>query len=729
MSGKRMMRVAFVIVLVGVGVSWAQEAPPEGGPPEAAAAVAPATAGQLVSLSVSEARIQDVLRSLASMRQGVNIIIDPDVTGMVSFKLEDVPWEMALQLITDAHGLAVTKKGDNIYRVHRPEVVEEQDILIELYTRDDIEAMDDVQVAALVTDIDVEVEDARQTVLATPGMYIKQLAVKNKPAIDVVNALAREAGLNFAFAAETPNLQAQQAPDKNDKAKGKGAPAPAGRSEAIPISVHLRHISVENALKLISEQGGLLSVKQNGVWVVSRMTPQQRQLEPLKMETFQVNFIPVDAELIKICQTIISERGKVTAGKNKILIVKDVTEGIESVRQALRVMDRPTPQVLIEARFFRITDGSSEDLGIDWSDPLKDGAEFTVTPNPLQFDYGDQNKALDAGAVLTGFDLIKARTATLTLPEFSAVLSALHSDTRAKQISNPKLVISSDEQATIHIGLQKPIIKSSIDNSGDVPIQTFELDDNFGGETIQEVVLLPGTNKAKTSTYRTPKGYLDLGTKLTVAPSVKTEDEVYVKVVPELVSLDGIERAGGLEFPRLFVTRVATQFTVKSGQTIAIGGLVDESTDVTETKVPFFGDLPLIGRAFRDKSEVTSQSETVIFLTVKVMAGKELVAEHGVPIRSMLVADELDRINDEDAEGATYSQDRARKLLNMLKQEEENPAIARLKQALRDALDCRPDEPAAAPVAEPSEIQEYLEAVPDMGEAIPATEEATEPDA
>ena len=694
--------------------------------------------GKLVNLSVSEVSVQDVLRSLASLREGVNLIIDPGVSGTVSLQLDNVPWETALDVITESQGLAYRKEESNLYRIYKPREKVEEDIVIDLYTAGEVKELSDQQVMKLVTEEGLTVEEARGRIESMPGLYVKRVSVDERSALDVVRELAKAAGLNYTFSPRAGRPEPQKEEDE--------APP---KLEAPRVSLNLRNLSVERALALVAEQGGLEANKEQGVWVISQLTPKQREIEPLKLETFQVEFIPLDNELVAIMKTLLSERGKVSRGKNKILIVKDTKEGIDAVRQTLEVMDTPTPQVLIEARFFQISNSDSLKLGIDWQDLGSDGgAAFGANTKDLIFDYWDSQKAFDDAAdepvindkdgnsIAQMFDPENAKTAILNLPDFSVVLHALKDSNEAEELANPKIVVSSDEQATIHIGEQRPIIQTDIESteSGGA-IVSYELDEDYGGEVVEELMLGPEAEGARQArSYKTNKGYLDLGTKLTVLPSVKTEEEVYIRVVPELMSVIGeaefpLQGGGGevintISFPQLFRTYVRTQFTVKTGQTIAIGGLVSKQKTTNENKVPLLGSIPYLGRAFRYNTDNVTQSETIIFLTVKVLAGKELNVTSAVPIRSRGVQDEVERIEEEDARGAVYDPEYVKQLIKDLEEAEKDTAVQRLKRKL---LGTDKDEEAektleAASEIDASETSEEMRGFDDASPEEPAAE-------
>jgi type II secretory pathway component GspD/PulD (secretin) len=700
----------------------------------AAAGVPELVKEEPITMTVSDAKIQDVLRTLASMRPGVNIIMGPEVQGLVSFALKDVTWDYALQLVSESNGFHVQRDGENVYRITKPEAASKNNITIDLMTRSELAGTPPEELIKMVSvgrnGAEVKLDEARAEVLKAPSRFIRVLQVENRPAIEVVNALARKANLNFAFSADLNPAAAAGEPPSGAVALPIVLP---------PISVNLKYVSVVDALNLVAAQGGLSCVLQNGVWVVKPLPSQQLQEEPLKLETFEVKFLPLDDELVRIFQGVLSKRGKASRGKNKVLVVQDTSQGLEAVRRTLEAMDRATPQVLIEARFFELQKDSSKRLGIDWAVLGKEGISVNAR-NLVPFDYtntinNDNKKVSTAGtnnsstrttttqnggttrtvttngvttttadpgifpgvtettqtvttlpgtisdtlanvvgstgssvATHTRDELSQTvRSAILDVSDFSVVLHALYEDTGAKQLSNPKIMVSSDQQATIHIGNQQPIVKSTTSSSNGSNTTTFELDPDYGGETTQEEQLTAGgeTQTKTARVYTNRKGYLDLGTRLTVAPSVKTQDQVYIKVVPELTTLLRFEQYGlgatAVSYPVLYSTQVRTEFTIRSGQTIAIGGLVNDNEANSLSKIPLLGDIPYLGKwLFSYETKSKSQAETIIFLTVRVVDTKDMTASTGIPIRSYLVQGELERVQAEDASGGVYSLERAK---------------------------------------------------------------------
>lgn len=726
----------------------------------------------LISLTVNDAKLQDVLQLLGAMRPGVNIIMGSGIEGTVPLlTIQDSEFEDALNMVAEASDLTVRKEGEKTYRVEKTVELAPGALHIELLTPAMARELPVEQVQRLLGQRRV-VEDKteaelRQILAENASDYIMRLSVTEASAVEVVNEIAREGELNFSFS-----------PGRGRA--GNGEDETEASAYRFPnLTLNLRLMSVVDALKMVSAQGGLSCTEKNGVWVVAPLPPEKMQQEPVEMTTFTLQFISIDADFLEMCRALISDRGSVSRGKNRVLVVQDVAEGIDAVRTALEVMDQPTPQVLIEARFFELSDSFSEYLGVEWNTLGEEGLRISTGPyseseekerveqeawnNPTSSSSTSTTDTVStdvATGAITGStttsteetstegskitDTVEktathsAKSAILDIGELSAVLHALRSSEGATQLSNPKVIVASDEQATIHIGDQTPILKSSTE--GDSGVKSYELDGDFGGQVVEEVALADGGGEqGQMRRYTTPKGYLDLGTKLTVAPSVKTKDKVYIKVMPELITLTGYETtATGDRYPQLFSTRVNTEFTIKSGQTIAIGGLVNERERDSESKVPVLGNIPLVGRAFRYESTNKTKTETIIFLTVKIIPSEQMLTTSGIPVRAHMVQPEIDRIRREDAQGAEYDEQRARQRMQKTIQEAEdrNWTPQKLRKKLNELISSEDieedaDEPAAPTEAEtPNESAEQPgdsgETPGDLADDKPDTETDTD---
>ena len=155
---------------------------------------------------------------------------------------------------------------------------------------------------------------------------------------------------------------------------------------------------------------------------------------------------------------------------------------------------------------------------------------------------------------------------TLDFTSLSAMLQMLQSSSNAKVVSNPRIVVLNNQTASIQVGDQ-------------VPLPTYERNETTGS------MLVSGFS------------YRDTGVVLKVTPHINSEQEILVDLSPEVSSKTGDQAFGGDVVAPIFnVTQAQTQVLIQSGQTIAIGGLMTDNMTSSENKVPYLGDIPLVGK-------------------------------------------------------------------------------------------------------------------------------------
>jgi type II secretory pathway component GspD/PulD (secretin) len=220
--------------------------------------------------------------------------------------------------------------------------------------------------------------------------------------------------------------------------------------------------------------------------------------------------------------------------------------------------------------------------------------------------------------------IAESQTAILDVGTFNMVISALKKTAGVSVISNPKMIVTSGStDAYFTVGDREPIIKTEVqrgtqESPGDVI--TAELDTTINTEYITS-------------------GYLETGIHLQVVPVVKTEDLIEAKIQPKLIRRILPDKVvGNNSWPRISVKEILTTFTLRSGQTVAIGGLTDTSDDKQVSKVPLLGDIPLIGKyLFSHEKVVKRQTETIIFVTLSLAAAEGLFREAGIPEDAKIV--------------------------------------------------------------------------------------------
>ena len=117
--------------------------------------------------------------------------------------------------------------------------------------------------------------------------------------------------------------------------------------------------------------------------------------------------------------------------------------------------------------------------------------------------------------------------------------------------------------------------------------------------------------------------YEDVGTTLTIVPTINEDGYVSVEILQEVNTLTNQVIAAALDAPVIATREASTRAVIRDGQTVVIGGLIGESHDFIETGIPFLKDIPLLGYLFKRQSQVTNRNELAIFVTPYIVRSDE----------------------------------------------------------------------------------------------------------
>jgi len=337
------------------------------------------------------------------------------------------------------------------------------------------------------------------------------------------------------------------------------------------------------------------------------------ELEPLTSELIQINYAkaadiagllksikaistsanahPVLGQAVSITKestesnTLLSPRGQVTVdSRTNSLLIQDTPGKIREVRKLIAKLDQPVRQVMIESRLVEAVSNFSKSLG------SKLGVTNNFTGSSVQIDQG-ANLGLDNALVnadglnvnlpSAGIGNQGAGSLALTIAKLGTgallglELTALEQEGKGKIISSPRIVTANGQKAKIEQG-QERVFTTSVLGVG---------------------------------TVVTKKAVL----KLEVTPRITPDDRVIMDVI---VSKDNF--ADALE-GILNIKEITTQVLLDNGETVVIGGIYELDRNDTDTKVPFFGDLPLLGWLFKSQEITDNKTELLIFLTPRIL--------------------------------------------------------------------------------------------------------------
>lgn len=282
---------------------------------------------------------------------------------------------------------------------------------------------------------------------------------------------------------------------------------------------------------------------------------------------------------------VLTKRGRATFDlKTNTLILTDTARKIQEIRELLARLDVPAKQVMIEARVV-IADSS-------WSRDLGARLTFNSTgtaANTIGGLFGDKQQLGGSGSGQSA----PAVTPNLTLSLLNLAngnllgleLRALEAENRGKVLSNPRVMTTNQKPAVILNGSQLPYIT-------------------------------PGTaNSPPTVTFK------DVFLCLLVDPQILNNDSLILTVE---VQKDGVDSGttvvlDGFQYPAVATKRIKTQVRVNNGETLVLGGVFDQNESKNVSKVPLFGDLPVLGNLFKTTTNLDSKTELLIFLTPRII--------------------------------------------------------------------------------------------------------------
>lgn len=303
---------------------------------------------------------------------------------------------------------------------------------------------------------------------------------------------------------------------------------------------------------------------------------------PTETRSFVLQYANIDDIEKQVASLVSKEAGSVRSDRRtKTLIVADLPHTMEKVERLIETFDRQPKQVFIEAKIVEVALSDSFNLGINWKhlfngiDPrfsLKSAVAAPGTATPVG--------TLTYNTIVAGGDL-------------SAVLDALGSIGETKLLSNPQIAVMDGEEAMIKVIEDQPY---------------------------KEVSLESGTTNVTGVTYH----FKEVGVLLAVAPKINDDGFITVGIKPEISSIsqwyDGPPQEGTPVVKRAYAE---TTVMVQNGVTIIIGGMIKTRKDETTIRVPFLGDIPMLGRLFRNENVVEQNSETVVFMTPRIVSGEE----------------------------------------------------------------------------------------------------------
>ena len=391
------------------------------------------------------------------------------------------------------------------------------------------------------------------------------------------------------------------------------------------LTLRLKDVPWDQALQIILDTRGL-DMRKNGnvVWIAPRdelatkeklaLESQQQigELEAVRTESFALNYQKardVQALLTSKDQKVLSKRGSaVVDERTNTVFVQDVPTRLEEVRKLIAQIDVSVRQVMIEARIVEANDSFSKNLGAKLGyNTTKQGGHRLIGPS-ARYNIGGQLNSTgqltvsEAGQQLvTGVPDFNAGMQNVNLPAtglggfnpgtistilfnknftqfITMELTALEADGKGKIISSPRVLTGDKVEALIEQGTELPY-------------------------------------QSATSSGATSVSFRKANLSLKVKPQITPDGNIIMTLDINKDSVGQVTAAGFA----IDTKHVKTEVLVENGGTVVIGGIFSQDERNTTTKVPLFGDIPVLGHLFRNNSKTDNKTELLVFITPRIV--------------------------------------------------------------------------------------------------------------
>lgn len=362
------------------------------------------------------------------------------------------------------------------------------------------------------------------------------------------------------------------------------------------LTLRLKNVPWDQALDIIMKTKGLAKRRQGNVLYIApakeiaereqqelMASKQVAELAPLRTEIIPLNYADAK-EMVKLLKSsgasgsgtsnnILSDRGSVTLDRRtNSLLIQDTADKLDEIRNLIKTLDVPVRQVMIESRIVTASDNFTRELGVTFD---VSNTDFTDRGQELTSGFAFNTPKPNPGGLL-GIKLAKipgSASAALNLE-----ISAAVAERRAEVVATPRIITSNKTKARIEQGVEIPY---------------------------QEA----------TSSGATNTSFKKAVLSMEVTPHITLDDRINLELVVNRDSVGDVFN----NVPSIDTREVQTQVLVENGQTIVLGGIFEENTNSGVTKVPFLGDLPVVGRLFRQDKKVHDKKELLIFVTPKII--------------------------------------------------------------------------------------------------------------
>ena len=396
------------------------------------------------------------------------------------------------------------------------------------------------------------------------------LKFQNARTKEVFEVLARSGGINFLF-------------DKDLKDD--------------PITIFIKDAPFEEALNIILSTQNLFMrrLAADTILIIPKSKQKLDQYQDLLIRTFYLSTAKAK-DMVNLLRTMLETKRIFVNEDLNAIVMRDSQDKVRLAERIILANDRKAGEVLFEIEVLEVDKTKTDKYGVNFA---KQAGAAAVPPGTTTF------PGVSTATTFTYQQLTNLGPASylFTIPA-SVLLDFFKTETDAKTLANPKIRVVNNKQAKVNIGDKVPILLS---NTNTIP------------------GTLPGTVPS-TSTI-TSIEFKDTGVKLTVEPNIHLNNDVTIKLQIEVTRLGDlvILQNNPLVQQFKFGTRTAeTTLSLKDGESVVIGGLIQDEDRTTVEKVPGLGDIPVLGEVFKHTQRDIVRTDVILTITPRIVRGLEV---------------------------------------------------------------------------------------------------------
>ena len=347
------------------------------------------------------------------------------------------------------------------------------------------------------------------------------------------------------------------------------------------ITVHLYKVRLDEALDAITIAGGYSYQKRGNLYFIYKP---RETIDPLagrlEMRVFKLKYADIE-KIREILESIPGIRLVKSHEPSQTIVVEDIPENIKKIETIIRQWDVMPKQVVIEAKILEITLNGDMAMGVNW-ERVAGNARFATGGFSRAVQPDEDNDMISPVPKIGAGFFANFITGVGRNFDFSAALDALQTETNIDTLSTPKLTAIHGKPARVQVG-------------GEQGYRVTTVSDGISQETIE---------------------FIQTGTILEITPYITDNGKILLNVQPRIQSAV-IEENG---VPLVKTTEVSTWLIADNGETVFIGGLIQDDKTLQSSKVPLLGDIPFLGGLFSRLLSDSRRSELVILITPRIIA-------------------------------------------------------------------------------------------------------------